>query len=170
MLDENSVTPDEDEGPPGYQLYWAVGNNDEGQLQALCTTWKGNGDALNWSHPDDHGMTPLHMACMSPTCTTILVRTPGIDVNKRNEEGWTPLWWAAHNGYPETVQALLAAPGKDETGKDYPPLDPPLDLNAAPTRGGWEDRSPLTIARENHLEREGCLEVVRLLEAAGARA
>lgn len=36
MLDENSVTPDEVEGPPGYQLYWAVGNNDEGQLQALC--------------------------------------------------------------------------------------------------------------------------------------
>lgn len=84
------------------------------------------------------------MACMSPTCTTILVRTPGIDVNKRNDEGWTPLWWAAHNGYPETVQALLAAPGKDETGKDYPPLDPPLDLNAAPTRGGGRTgaRSP----------------------------
>jgi len=170
MADETPGTSVDEPEPAGHQLYWAVANGDVDQLQALCSRWSGQGDHLNWSHPEDNGLTPLHKACDSPQCTAILLSTPGIDVNKGTNHGWTPLWWAAHNGYPETVQALLAAPGKDETGKDRPPLDPPLDLNKAPTEGGWEGRSPLTIAKENHLEREGCQEVVRLLEAAGALA
>jgi ankyrin repeat protein len=101
----------------------------------------------------------------------ILVSTPGCEVNKGDNDGWTPLWLAAFNGYPETVQALLAAPG--------------IDLNKAPT--GVDKRhigkSPLTIAREEAAggrksweteeqaaeRRKRCQEVVRLLEGAGAR-
>ena len=124
-------------------------------MQALCERWGGHGEVINWANPD-YGSTPLHAAYRSPQCTAILLSTPGCEVNKGDKHGRTPLCWAAINGQPETVQALLAAPG--------------IDLNKAPT-GGWaKGKSPLTIAREEAAKgREGCREVVRLLEGAGAR-
>ena len=33
----------------------------------------------------------------------------GADVNQQNNDGWTPLHWAAYNGHQEVVQALIAA-------------------------------------------------------------
>jgi len=47
---------------------------------------------------------------------------PGIDVNRANKDGWTPLFRASFKGRTEVVKLLLAAPGieifkKDEEGK-----------------------------------------------------
>jgi len=152
----------------GRQLYDAVYNKQLDQVRTLCERWAGHGEVINWANPYS-GDTPLHEARDSPQCATILLSTPGIDVNKGDRHGWTPLWWAAWKGQPETVQALLAAPG--------------IDLNKAPT-GGWaKGKSPLTIAREEAARgkasyeseqeavwrMEGCQEVVRLLEAAVAK-
>lgn len=143
--------------PPGQMLYVAAHNGQADKVKALCERWEGDGEVINWAHPYT-GNTPLYDAAYSiPECMDILLSTKGIDVNKGNKDGMTPLWKAAYMGEPETVQALLAAPG--------------IDLNKAPT-GGWKGnigKSPLTIARENPGRMNGCKEVVRLLEAAGAK-
>ena len=41
----------------------------------------------------------------------LLLAAPGIDVNRANEDGETPLYVASHEGEPEVVELLLAAPG-----------------------------------------------------------
>jgi len=137
------------------RLYEMASGRQVDQLRAMCRHWSGHGEVLNWANPLNVGNTPLHMAVDSPECTAILVSTPGTDANKADHDGWTPLWCAAINGQAKTVKALLAAPG--------------IGINQAPTRGGVKGKSPLTIARENPKCKEGCQEVVGLLEGAGAR-
>lgn len=89
--------------------------------------------------------------------TKILVETPGINVNKVDEFGRTPLWGAASVGHHKAVKELLDARG--------------IDLNKAPTTEGYgKGMSPLTIAREKAANGEkGCKVVVELLEAKGAK-
>ena len=41
----------------------------------------------------------------------LLLRAPGIDVNRANKDGRTPLHWASQNGHSELVKLLLAMPG-----------------------------------------------------------
>jgi ankyrin repeat protein len=134
-------------------------------VQALCERWGGDREVINWAHPGYGGTTPLNAAWDSPEITAILLGTPSCEVNKGDNDGKTPLWRAALNGQPETVQALLAAPG--------------IDLNKAPYGGVYyvggsmrpaKGKSPLTISREKAAEsEEGYQDIVRLLERAGAR-
>ena len=72
-----------------------------------------------------------------------LLSRPGIDVNLATEDGGTPLFYAAQDGYVEVVKLLLAAPG--------------INVNLATDEGV----TPLYIAAQ-----EGHVEVVRLLLAA----
>ncbi|KFY29287.1 hypothetical protein V493_02440 [Pseudogymnoascus sp. VKM F-4281 (FW-2241)] len=54
-----------------------------------------------------------------------LLATPGIEVNKADDHGRTPLYWAAREGYEEVVGKLLAAPGVEVNKADddgYTPL------------------------------------------------
>jgi hypothetical protein len=152
----------------GRQLYDAVYNKQLDQVRTLCERWAGHGEVISWANPYT-GDTPLHAARDSPQCATILLSTPGIDVNKGDRHGWTPLFYAAYFGNPKTAKALLAAPG--------------IDINKAATGEGLEGKSPLTIAREMATagklwedsekeaaeRRKACQEVVRLLEAAEAK-
>jgi len=154
-------TPTYSPGPApegtGYQLWLAAFSGQVAKVQALCERWGGHGEVISWANPDNGGWTPLHAAYGSPQMTAILLSTPGCEVNKGDNNGETPLWKAAYWGKPETVQALLKAPG--------------IDLNKAPTGGRYIGKSPLTIARDMDAEGwEGCQEVVRLLEGAGAVA
>lgn len=68
-----------------------------------------------------------------------------IDVNVRDEYGWTPLLWAAMNGHTDIVQVLLAAGANPNTRNKY----------------GW---TPLMWAAG-----QGYSEIVRSLIASGAR-
>ena len=68
-----------------------------------------------------------------------------IDVNVRDEYGWTPLLWAAMNGHTDIVQMLLAAGANPNTRNKY----------------GW---TPLMWAAG-----QGYSEIVRSLIASGAR-
>ena len=56
----------------------------------------------------------------------------GADVNAREEDGWTPLMFASHEGYAKVVEALLDA-GADK------------ELKA--TSGWAEGKTALDIAR-----------------------
>jgi len=118
----------------GMLLWVAVNAKAVEYVRALCRDMSGQWDVLNWANPGNNGYTPLHVANDNPQCTALLLSTPGIDVNKVDNDGQTPLWLAAYNGQPETVQALLAAPG--------------IDVNRAPRGMSWSGMSPLTIARE----------------------
>jgi ankyrin repeat protein len=43
----------------------------------------------------------------------LLLSAPAVDVNKANQNGWTPLNAAASKGHAECVKLLLSAPGVD---------------------------------------------------------
>ena len=81
-----------------------------------------------------------------------MIGTAGVDLNLANDNGWSPLFAAAWNGYTQIVRVLLSA---KERG---------LDLNQKPTSGDHIGKTPLRIARERNKA-----EVVALLEEAGAR-
>ncbi len=107
---------------------------------------------------------------------TLLI-TAGANVNAADNDGWTPLTWAAWNGHDECVRLLLAAPGIDvnkATNDGYTPLflaawkghvecvrlllvAPGIDVNKA-DKYGW---TPLYQAALY-----GHVECVRLLLAA----
>jgi ankyrin repeat protein len=148
------------------QLLIAAFNNREEVVKTLLDEWKKKDDdvseVINKSAPDYFaelaGYTPLHLSSFyynNPEMTEILVKTKGIDVNKEDNAGRTPLWGAALAGHHEAVKELLAAPG--------------INLNKAPTKEYGKGKSPLTIAWENPWDRKGCQEVVKLLEAKGAK-
>ena len=114
----------------------------------LCSEWAGNTAALNWRDSDD-GRRPLSIACAHDRheVVSVLIGTAGVDVNMADDDGWSPLWYAAARGRTQIVRALLSA---KERG---------LDLNQKDNSG----KTPLKIARKNNEA-----EVVALLEAAGA--
>lgn len=78
-------------------------------------------------------------------CVQLLLAAPGINVNKEDEQGFTPLYCAAWLGRTECIKLLLAAPGIDVNKRT--PVVTPL----------------FSAARNGHTE------CVKLLEAAGAR-
>jgi ankyrin repeat protein len=84
---------------------------------------------------------------------SVLIGTAGVDLNMADNDGLSPLWWAACRGNTQSVRVLLSA---KERGLD-------LDLNQKPTDGSDKGKTPLEIA----LERNNA-EVVALLEEAGA--
>ena len=97
-------------------------------------------------HPriDTHNLSPILIAAWKNDSDTLnqLIRS-GIDVNKADKNGYTPLYWAARYGHAECVKLLLSTPG--------------IDINEADKYGS----TPLYWAARN-----GHAECVKLLLAA----
>ncbi|KAG6005980.1 hypothetical protein E4U21_007473 [Claviceps maximensis] len=91
----------------------------------------------------DHALLPTAAEHGHEACVRLLLTTPGIDINVKNEQGWTAVAAASRQGHVNVVKSLLVA-------------DPDLQTNYA----GW---SPLNVAAG-----DGRTEVVTLLLAKGA--
>ena len=140
----------------GYSLWNAANEGDSEKVKSLCEKYKNNYSVLNWR--GKRGETPLHRAITNKgdnsVNTRILVNTPGVDVNKQNNDGWTPLFFASSLGLPSIVTELV-------TRKD-------IDINISPTRGIYENQTPLQIAtrysESDADDGEGYKEVVKILQ------
>ncbi|TVY14064.1 Ankyrin-2 [Lachnellula arida] len=90
----------------------------EGRSMAhmACTKPEGSTDKLSYlveyggkgllETEDKLGRRPLHFASGSGSGGTELEKA-GIDVNARDQDGWTPLHWACRNRYVETIKDLI---------------------------------------------------------------
>jgi len=59
---------------------------------------------------DEHGQTLLYYACFESWCSPViplLLAHPGIDINLKNRDGWTPFYSACENGRISCVRELL---------------------------------------------------------------
>jgi len=76
----------------------------------------------------------------------------GADLEARDEEGWTPLHWAAAFGTPETVAALEARGARAATHNRHTRLAPPCAPDAPVEVGGQGQH--LSVGRDRgHLGR-----------------
>ena len=72
---------------------------------------------LNWQAGD--GATAAHMAATnSAACVQVLASVPGVDWNKKDHGGETPLFYALSHGDPEAVRTILNTPGVDLQVRD----------------------------------------------------
>ena len=176
----------------GKQLFDAANTNDMVNLRLLINEWSGN-DVINWPNPYIAGgdwcpsvknVTPLIIASIKGLAEIVrlLLDVPGIDVNKGDSDGWTPLHWASYKEHIEILRLLLDidVPGIDVNKADKngnTPLNwaiknrrtkcvsllidiPSIDVNKA-NNDRW---TPLDYARNN-----GPTECVALLRAKGAK-
>jgi ankyrin repeat protein len=112
-----------------------------------------------------HGETALHICAHAGNTAAVRVLiAAGASVNPGDSwRGQTPLMWAAAEGHPETMQALVDA-GADVDARstiiewERQRTDEPRDKWLPP--GGW---TPLLLAA-----RENCVACVDVLAAAGA--
>jgi ankyrin repeat protein len=58
---------------------------------------------------DNLGRKPIHYAAMSFNSIDYLCeKEPSLDVNVTDNDGWTPLLWAARSGFPGPIERLVA--------------------------------------------------------------
>jgi len=64
---------------------------------------------VNWRNDRWFGRTPLHRACWGghDTIVSILLAHPDIDVNQKDDSGWTPFLLACFKGSSPSVRLLL---------------------------------------------------------------
>lgn len=87
-------------------LVWAVNQHYTDVVKLFLQ----NSDVLaNINVPDSDGVAILHHAAYAGNTDVgeLLLNVPGIDVNSAQDQGWTPLHWAAFGGEKEFVQLLL---------------------------------------------------------------
>ena len=109
----------------------------------------GNSDSITRT------FTPLIYAAMVGCIesTTLLLTTPGVDVNATNSLGETAIHGAAWFGQVEVLKLLVKQSG--------------IDLNIKPSRGEHQGKTALALAILND-QRKGCSEVAQLLREAKA--
>ena len=98
----------------GKQLKEAAAGGDSAQVSSMAADWSWN-DVLNWADKDDSGLTPLLAACSKGhvSCASILLDTPGLDVNKGDSRGSTALKWACAGGSVELASLLMKSEAVD---------------------------------------------------------
>ena len=76
---------------------------------------------LNWSNPSESRAqeTSFHWACAGRRKEVVeyLLRLPGIDVNKENKNGFTPLHIVCGNGAVEILNMMFASGKRFDTTK-----------------------------------------------------
>ena len=114
---------------PGLQVNMVVDDADDPPSTALTAACRaGHPDIvrrlvrapdvdLNWQ--DRYGLTAAHWAARRrAACVEVLAGVPGVDWNRKNGGGQTPLFWALANGNSSSVRNILAIPGVDYTVTD----------------------------------------------------
>ena len=103
------------------------------------------------AHPDidanvknKYGGTPFYYAYYGhPSCVREMLKDSRVKVNEPDKDGWTPLWWAAFNGFLDIIKWWIASGREMDLGT-------PGDVDTTDAIGG---------AKQN-----GKTEVVTLLE------
>ena len=111
---------------PGVQVNMVVDDADDPPSTALTAACQAGhpdivrrlvrapGIDLNWQ--DSYGSAAAHMAARkSAACVEVLAGVPGVDWNRKDDNGWTPLYEALFCGDPGSVWTILAIPGVDFT-------------------------------------------------------
>ncbi|KAL2672658.1 hypothetical protein Neosp_013372 [[Neocosmospora] mangrovei] len=102
-------------------LYWAYSNEHNETAKLLLDSTTKQQDIL---HRDGYGRTALSYAAMCGAADVIprLLSTPDIEIDSRDQDGLTPLMFAASHGHEEASRLLLNANAdpflKDEEGRD----------------------------------------------------
>lgn len=129
--------------PPGTgsQLWDAAWNKYIHSVDWLCGEWSGNSDVLNWANPEYYNSTPFFITCLKNDLgsASVMMKTPGVDINKTCIGGISPLWQATYNGNISIVEKLLKMPGidvnqkildSDSDSEGFTALDTALELSA----------------------------------------
>jgi len=82
------------------------------ELGLLLREEKRSHEFVNWRNAHDSNRSPLHRASGNGhvSCVKILLQQPEIDVNARNDDGFTSLLVASYRGHHEIVKILLQNP------------------------------------------------------------
>ena len=81
-------------------------------MRALTAT--ASPDVLNWANPAASGRTACYLACLdgSDDVLRVLLDHAGVDVNKADDGGVSPLGAAASAGHEDCCRLLLALPAQ----------------------------------------------------------
>lgn len=149
----------------GKALYDLIIENKIEELAAECDKIIANNnhdynEILNWATKDELKETLLHAALECPECMAILLKTPGLDVNKTDADDITPLWLAAHRGMPDIVKLLLNSK-----------FNPPLELDKAPrsSKQYYSKMTPLQIAQLGFMKTKSRRDLLNFLETRQER-
>ncbi|KAI5816499.1 ankyrin repeat-containing domain protein [Pyronema omphalodes] len=132
---------------------------------------------------DFYSVTPLHYAASWQPESVPLLLDAGAQVNHRDEEGQTPLFWAAERGRVDTVLQLLER-GADINAVDGCKMSPlsracaqcSVHVNTELVKTLVEKGADISSKDElgmtalHHAAREGHVEIVDILLKTGARA
>jgi len=97
----------------GRILSQASADGKDNVVSELLATLKKENQAdiqiLNWRNPYEEGRSSLHRASFFDHVTTVklLMQHPGVDVNARDDNGCSALWWACYYGCLDTLAFLL---------------------------------------------------------------
>ena len=90
-----------------------------GNVRVVRRLVQAPGIRLNSKTGDGDGATAAHMAATnSAACVQVLASVPGVDWNKKDHGGETPLFYALSHGDPEAVRTILNTPGVDLQVRD----------------------------------------------------
>jgi len=84
---------------------------------------------------DKYGRSPFYTACFGQTsCVRELLKDSRVKVNERDNDGYSPLWWAACCGHHDVIRWWIASGREMDLGK---PGDDVLKTDAIGVAKNW---------------------------------
>lgn len=136
-------------------------------IQALLDFPEDQRGPIDFNLKDNAGQTPFFWACAHRRLEVVetLVNDNRILVNARNEQKYSPLWWASWKGDVAVVKVLLASARKINTKKasliGETPLDAARDRGAEDAKRDDDGESEKTFQKR----KTGCKVIESLLES-----
>ena len=137
---------------PGFKVNMAVDGSGVTLLHYACL-----GDSrsavipLLLAHPDidvnvktKYGETSFYLACRGyPSCVREMLKDSRVKVNEPNNDGFTPLWYAARNGHDDVIKLWIASGREIDLGT-------PGDVFKTDAIGDarWEDNTEIASLLE----------------------